>query len=904
MTLSDPSLPPVSAKVTEVFLSAMGQARPPDVEELCAKAPEHAAEIRRRYEAYRIARLAVGSVEPAVEPAWREFLDHLAQRGNTSARYRADGSLGRGGMGVVEKVYDEDLRRHLALKRLRRQDASDVLVGRFLEEAQVAAQLDHPGIAPVHELGVDGDGQPYFTMKLVEGEHLGRVMERVRRGEAGWTVERVVGTVLRVCEAMAYAHAKGVIHRDIKPENVMVGRFGETYVMDWGLARVVGRLGRPDAGPVDEEATTVVGTVRQDFAPHESPLLTMAGEALGTPYYMAPEQAQGRLEALGPATDVYAIGCILYQLIAGVCPYQTRDRSTSGEVIAALLAGPPPPLRSFAARVAPELEAICEKAMARDPTARYVTMAELAGDLRSFQENRVVKAYATGPIAELRKWVSRNQAVALLVAAGALIVVGMIAVFVVTLQSERNVAEENARRAERNERRASESADVAREINEFLTRDLLAAVAPSIEEGRGRNVTMREVLDEAARRIGGRFEGRPRVEANIRSAIGETYRMLGEYDQAAPHLERARELIDAEGGELEERLTIRNALGLLDFDRGRYAEAARTFESILEASRREQGETDPDTLTFASNLAGAYRWLGRFRESRELDLKVFEARLKDPGRPASETLGTFQGLALSRFHMGEYEEAERLLAEALERSRALLGDVPDTLNFMANLATLHVQLGRFERAEELFAAALAGMDETLGEDHPLRLTCLRNLAGLYRVTERLDEAIDAYRSALAGLRARLGDEHESSLACLRDLAVVLCDQGRYDEAAPLLDEAIDGLRASVGPEHNSTLAAMSSRAVLAFQQGRPADAEPLLVEILEIRRRTLGDDHRSTLVSIENLVGLYIMTDRPALALPLAEELVARTPEEFPGRPIRLKLLERARRDVGVEESR
>ncbi|MCB9898547.1 MAG: serine/threonine protein kinase [Planctomycetes bacterium] len=301
-------------------------------------------------------------------------------------------------------------------------------VARFLEEALVTGQLDHPGIVPVHELGLDATGHVFFTMKLVRGEDLRAVLARVHRGEPDWTVPRALGLLLRACEAMAYAHDKHVIHRDLKPANIMVGRFGEVYVMDWGLARV---LGRPDARDLrlrpDAATTASLHSERHEQASEDSPLVTMDGDIVGTPAYMPPEQARGEIAGLSPASDVYALGAILYHLVSGRMPYVVEGGNNAPRrVLARVEEGPPKPLHEVAPGAPAELVAICERAMAREPGDRYASVVELAEDLRAYLEQRVVKAYETGAIAELRKWVVRNRPLA--AAIGAVVVLLAVAV--------------------------------------------------------------------------------------------------------------------------------------------------------------------------------------------------------------------------------------------------------------------------------------------------------------------------------------------------------------------------------------------------------------------------------------------------------------------------------------------
>jgi serine/threonine protein kinase len=222
-------------------------------------------------------------------------------------RYEVLDEVARGGMGVILRVRDKGFRRDLAMKVLQAQDGQTAhdsqRTSRFLEEAQVTGQLEHPGVVPVYEVGLDEERQLFFTMRLVKGKTFGEVIDLVHAERpvhvGGWTTTRALGVLLKVCETMAFAHDKGVVHRDLKPANVMVGRFGETYVMDWGLARVTGQAQR-----VDPDATmrTILTTARKDDSGSDSSSATMEGDVMGTPAYMPPEQGRGELDRLGPRT--------------------------------------------------------------------------------------------------------------------------------------------------------------------------------------------------------------------------------------------------------------------------------------------------------------------------------------------------------------------------------------------------------------------------------------------------------------------------------------------------------------------------------------------------------------------------------------------------------------------------
>ncbi len=353
---------------------------------------------------------------PAV-PAGTPRVDGLS-------RYDDLGPLGMGGMGEVRRVRDRRLGRVLALKTLHAPALSrPALVARFLEEAQATAQLQHPGIVPIHDLGTLPDGRLWFTMKEVSGQTFGEVIAEVHAvsetrwqpAASGWTLRRLVDALRRVCEAVGYAHSRGVVHRDLKPDNVMVGRHGEVLVLDWGLAKV---LGRPDWAADDGELDPVQTDRSRDSA-HQ----TQVGQVAGTPAYMPPEQALGQIDQIDARSDVYALGALLYEVLCGRAPY-TGDSAL--EVLEKVRSGPPRALASRGAGAAitlgfglnlsaeaagapqgphlpPSLVAACERAMARDPADRFESAAGLAAELQAWldgakrqEEARAVVARAEG----------------------------------------------------------------------------------------------------------------------------------------------------------------------------------------------------------------------------------------------------------------------------------------------------------------------------------------------------------------------------------------------------------------------------------------------------------------------------------------------------------------------------
>ncbi|HED66400.1 MAG TPA: hypothetical protein ENJ09_12710, partial [Planctomycetes bacterium] len=343
----------------------------------------------------------------------------IRDRSPGRSRYKLLGEVGTGGMGRVLRVWDESLQRELAMKVLFEEDDEDPAerrrrLRRFLGEARVTGQLDHPGIVPVHDLAMDEEGRLYFTMPLVRGKTLAEVFRLARKEREGWTLRRAVDLLQRVCMTVAFAHSRGVIHRDLKPDNVMVGPFGEALVMDWGLSLVGER--------------------------------TASGRVVGTPAYMAPEQFTDPTSA-SPRSDIYSLGAILYELLVGCVPHErTMEESPDASGLAEFLRRPPRSIHTLGEEAPEELAAICSKAMAAKPKDRYASARDLADDITAWLEHRVVKAARTGTWARIRKWRERNRGLSH--ALEALVLVALIATTVISLLQRNRIRTVQAKNRE------------------------------------------------------------------------------------------------------------------------------------------------------------------------------------------------------------------------------------------------------------------------------------------------------------------------------------------------------------------------------------------------------------------------------------------------------------------------
>ncbi|MDP6635330.1 MAG: protein kinase [Phycisphaerae bacterium] len=362
--------------------------------------------------------------------------DDRLSPGDETERYRVEEEFARGGFGEILTVYDKSLHRTVALKQL----SSKTTQGRefrrrFLNEARITADLEHPGVVPVYQLHEPEGREPYYTMKLVRGDTLAGAIERfhsAKHSPSDHQVERarLLGAYLTVARTMAFAHSRGVIHRDLKPANIILGQYGETVVLDWGLAKKLGDADDTAGSDQTEESEGITLDV------------TQAGDVLGTPVYMSPEQASGSTGAMDQRCDVYAMGAILYELLTGSRPYHgSSSKEVIEKVIGADLAAP----RSIASAVPKPLEAICLKAMAADPDDRYPSAGQLADDVERYLADQPIDAYSESLGERSARWMRRHRTLGVAGIVGLVVIAGVAitAAFMINKQKTRAVSAES-----------------------------------------------------------------------------------------------------------------------------------------------------------------------------------------------------------------------------------------------------------------------------------------------------------------------------------------------------------------------------------------------------------------------------------------------------------------------------
>jgi tetratricopeptide (TPR) repeat protein len=781
--------------------------------------------------------------------SWATLAGSVGAPTSAGLRFRVLRPHAEGGLGQVSVALDEELHREVALKEIQERFADDPSNrARFVLEAEITGALEHPSIVPVYGLGTHPDGRPYYAMRFVRGDSLKDALERFHQaegpqrdpGERRLQLRGLLGRFVAVCNAVAYAHSRGVLHRDLKPGNVMLGNYGETLVVDWGLAKAL----QPESvtSPQEGWVTPAAGS---DVA------LTRMGTALGTPEYMSPEQAAGRLDQLGPATDVYSLGATLYCLLTSRAPFVRGE----GDILPRVQRGQFPAPRQVKKEVPPALQAVCLKAMALKPEERYASPRALADDIEHWLADEPVSAYREPWRVRFARWRRRNRALVtgatvLLVTAVAALTAGLI--LLGRKQAEVVQQRNFARRAR----------DKAEAINKFLVEDLLAAARP---EGLGKDMPMRKVLDRAAQKVETAFPDQPEVEAAVRLAIGDSYRSLSLYKESEKHLRRALELSREHlGPDDPESLKVVDSLVVLLTASNKLAEAEPLGRDNLEARRRILGPEHEDTLTSLQNWAYLLQRQWKYAEAEQLYRDCLETQQRVLGPEHPSTLYTTFLLAQDLYNWGKLDEAEPLFRQVLEANRRVLGpEHPQTLYSLNDLALVLQDRNKLDEAEKQFRQTLEIGRRVWGAEHQETLTVTDNLAVLLRKRGKLEEAEQFQRQAVEGYRRILGAENRQTLFSMRNLAELLSELSKYDEAEELYRQRVETNRRSRGPEHRDTLLSLTDLAWYLQQRGRLEESERLYRQILETQRRVLGLENHDTLRSMNDLA--LLLRDRHKL---------------------------------------
>ena len=770
-------------------------------------------------------------------------------------RYARTHLHARGGIGQVWLARDDDLGRDVALKELRpEQSRNPSAWSRFLEEARITGQLEHPGIVPVYELAASPDDQkPFYTMRFIRGRTFGEAILDYHKKKAGGKAEALdlaslLTAFVAACNAVGYAHSRGVIHRDLKGQNIVLGDYGEVMVIDWGIAKL---LDRPeDAGAAPPSAERPVSLV-DDQSAHDT---TIQGQVLGTPSYMAPEQAEGRIGAIDQRADIYGLGAILYEILAGTPPF---SGNVTSELLRQVREEPPRPIREVDPQTPKALEAICDKAMSKAPEGRYPSALALAEDVRRWLADEPVSTYREPWPTRLARWSKRHRtavssAAALLVTA--LVLVSFSAVLIGRERDE----------ARRQRKQARQAVDT-----------MYSMVAEQWLEDR-LDPLQREILEKALayyQDFAGPDSSDPVVRQETGRALlrlGDVLRKLGRHREAEDAYRRSIKILsglaDDRAAVADTRVHLAEAISRLAAELASRAQGSDLEEAgklypkaeLLQGALLAESPSGSRRLALgrtARGQADLSRVLGKPAESEAAfrrSVKLLEEVVAEtPGElpPRQELAAACDGLGVLLKEQGQPEEAmraDRRAVEILEKLAAEAPTLPQARDGLAkaynSLGLLVGESGSAAEAESILRKQVE-INERLAADFPARpeyrrtlARALMNLGRLHREANRSKEAEDLYRRALElneKLAAGSPEDRKfrrDQAACLSNLGELLAMTGRRRDAEPLYRKSMEIYESLVAkaadlPENRKALAGvLNNLGVWLKESQRPAEA--------------------------------------------------------------------------------
>ena len=774
------------------------------VAERCADDASLAGELRKLLEADRSG--DSGEFLAGLVAAEAQALGGGDVSGQRLGPWRIVRQLAEGGMGTVylgeraDGAYDA----LAAVKLVRGGLPTPALDARLRAERQILAGLSHPGVAKLLDGGTTADGTPYLVLEFIEGRSITDWC-----AARGLSVASRLELFLKVCDAVAYAHRQLVAHRDLKPSNILVTEDGEPKLLDFGIAKLVDAM--------EQEGSATAQTLR-----------------LMTPAYASPEQVTGR--GAGVATDVYALGVLLYELLTGRLPIETKGlaagallRKVTGEVPPVASSVVPDP--EHRRRLQGDLDAVLSRALRKEPEQRYSSVELLAEDIRRHLSGYPVLvrhddwAYRTG------RMLRRNAGT---VSGGLLLLILMVSFTASSVVQARRLAIERDRA---DAQRAS-----AERVSGFLA-ELLGEADPNVASGR--DVTAREVLDRGAERIFSGLDDDAEIRAALATVMGRVYRNLGEYEAAEPLLDSALALRARVG--VGDPLPLAESTlerGALAFDVGDYEDALALHTEALSLLEEALAGDDERVAGALDWIASSLAALGRDDQAEAFarrTLAMYDRLHTSP----HETIATAQvNLADILRARGAYDEALALNEEALAQRRAIFGDmhleVAHALNHVAS--TLH-RSGRSAEAVPYVEEGLTIRRTIFPEPHPETAASLGNLSNILRGIGRFDDAERVRRESLAMLRAVFPDEHPYIAATTFSLGELLLEAGKTSEAEHSLLESAELHRATLPEGHPNLGYPLTALGRLYLRTGRAAQAETVLREAYDARKKGLPEGH-------------------------------------------------------------
>ncbi|MEZ4416044.1 MAG: serine/threonine-protein kinase [Gemmatimonadota bacterium] len=753
--------------------------------------------------------------------------------GDRVGAFAIDSLLGRGGMGEVylARRADDQYEQRVAIKLIRPDRDLSTLVRRFQTERQVLARLQHPNIATLLDGGVTEDARPYLVMQYVEGKPLTTYAQ-----EHALSLRERLRLFLTVCDAVQFAHANLVVHRDLKPSNILVTEEGDVRLLDFGIAKLL------DADPW-------AGSNTGDLL-------------LLTPEHAAPEQFLG--EPITIATDVYALGILLYELLTGSRPYQfvsplelhraicERDplppatAATDPERLQRLHLAQPPVAPG---KIRGDLDCIVLKTLRKEPERRYASVADLATDVRRFLQGFPVEARPESFGYVAIRFLQRHRAA-----------VGASLALATSLAALAVVSARYATTSRAQARAIAEERDVAVEVSSFLETLFRAPDPFALGAERRDTMRIRTFLAEGAAKVMDDLADRPRVQARLLTSLGGAQMEIGQLDDAIPLLERA-EALTRETTALDARETgaIRRQLSTAYWQKGRAAESEALLRSADSIFASDSAAMLRERVLTLNGLGTALQVQGQQAEAETVYRHALALAQVGMAPDDPELATTLSNLGAALHRAARFAEADSVLRRALELDRARLGpDHPRVAVRMTMLASMLIDWNRLDEAIRINREAVAMLRASLPDPHPRLAAVINNLSVALVRTGDLQEGEALTREALRMQRELYGNENPLLASTLTNLGVILDMQGRREEAIALHRESLGLIEAAAGPDHPQAAYSHNNIGMSFHALGRHREALAEFERTLSIRQQKIGADHPLT-ANAEYKVGGCLM---------------------------------------------
>ncbi|MCB9511677.1 MAG: serine/threonine protein kinase [Deferribacteres bacterium] len=784
-----------------------------------------------------------------------DVLEDAHEPGTQVGAYKLVQQIGIGGMGTVflAERTEGDFEQEVALKLIKRGMDSDEIIRRFQSERQILARLQHPNIARLLDGGLSEQGTPFFTMEYVDGLPITDYCDQNKLD-----IDSRLRLFQTVCDAVDYAHRNLIVHRDLKPSNILVTDDGTVKLLDFGIAKML--ISDDQAGAT----------------------LTEAGQRVMTLEYASPEQVRG--EAVTTATDVYSLGVVLYELLAGQRPYSftartpaeiekivhgrdpqkpstaamqrrpqadTETAATTPEAISLVRNTQPKRLQK---RLSGDLDNICMMALQKPLERRYGSAGQLRDDVKAHLDGLPVLARPDSFGYRAGKFVRRHQAAVAAIASVVLLIAVLVGFYTARLAEERD--------------RARLEAAKATEVADFL-RGLFEVSDPG--RSKGETITARELLNRGAARIDRELAEQPEVQANMMEVIGTVYQSLALLDSANSMLHKSLALREKQGGSADAEIARTLwVLGKVKAQQGAYDQADSLYRKSLQIRRATFGESSEEVAESLTNLGKVHYQKGNFATADSLARSALQIRRALFGNIHPGVAQNLDDLGWLMHERSNYDAADSLHRQALSIRRALFGEdnleVAESLN---NLGNALYAKAEYEAAEPFMRQALAIRQKLLGNDHPTTTYNLTNLAVLLETKRDYSEAEKFYRDVLERHKVRFGEQHPAIADDLTDIGRVLAAQGNFDAAEPLFRQAVQLQKQTRGEGHWLVAYTLNSLATLLHEQNKLPEAEQTFRQGLAIYQAAFSRPNQHVATTQLGLGDVLTARGRLAEAEPL-----------------------------------